>query len=506
MHTTSNLIDKYSPLFRLLLFCFCLSILLYTPDIMAQGWKKTKDKKKPATPTLPSFGDDLNIEGTEPMMDFSSSPTPVPPVGEEGKDKDPDPPRNYTASPEFFNLEGTWESESSDSRFAKLDIFATIMGKYRARPYVKLGGFEMAYPKVIPLQASETDLAYITEMTGAQSWIMPRIVNGEEVLKVYTFVTDVTGQTTGMVTDILTRVGMPVRASTGTGSFRPSGDDLVDHWKNEWEKGQRVPRFRILKNVSSNQLNVRADFIDDGRLLKKEDQALIYDPVQGHYKAKFEEGGIATNLLLRPLKYGANSRTQGLELIVEELYGDNSPVQVYRQFFVRDPDAEDIEETEKLGKSLEGTWTNYDERGRLLEVVIQDGEAEVRVKCKGKANRKCSLGTQALEKISENVVGVTIDGVFYIRTIEFDMDLASNYTNGELANNPQNIVINATLKHKGGMEEDKRYSEVFKRKTRPSIFPEKSVEKSTTTESKPNLPWVSKQNKKKSSGSKWGKD
>lgn len=365
------------------------------------------------------------------------------------------PTRNYTGSVQFFDLEGVWINEKpsgKDQRITKLAITNTIVKTYRAVPYFKLGDTEIP-TDMVPLVISEEEMAYTADVIQSKCFIMPMRINYKEKLLVYSIIVDPAGRWTGIAKDIFVKQEDFDMSTHKPHRFSPA--DIEDYWINEWHEGIIIPRFNVfLKNGKwyfriFKVVNGKHKPIGEYELVKQEaDDALV---------VKWEKRGVEHTLFFRPIRFG--SQTIGIDLVIEEVYGDGVPKGIHRQFFVRDPEAERMAAAEKMIEVLKGEWLNVDKHGATSKIIVKNGDAELWVNCNSESGM-CALGRKELKGIDGNMVGAYFKTMASIRSLEIDIELEIN----ELAKSDDVIVVNTTIEDLEGMKPPTMRTEVFKRK------------------------------------------
>lgn len=365
----------------------------------------------------------------------------------------------YVGSSQFFDISGTWvNNDTVNKRVTKVEISKTIVNTYRMVPYFDLlGGLERPFDEV-KLHISEELMCYETKLMEAQCMIMPMKTPSGEQLRIYSIIIDPNGFWTGMAVDVLQRQG---NASGNDGLIGPSFDPwtLEGSWVNEWEEDMKIPQFKIYPKdgelycqpyklyLKNNKIKSLGEFkLED---LKADD---------GSQMVTFVENGLESKLRVRPIM--EDWQVTGIDVLVEEVYEDGAPKSVYRQFFVKDPDAEIKEAAEKLIATLEGNWENMDPSAATLRLNIYDSEIRVWVNCQDEEDG-CSLGTQkVLEPIYEGLIGTEFTTFSTNRTLEIDTELEVNMSD-EL---PNFMVLTTIIEDLEGIRPMQVRSEVFKRK------------------------------------------
>jgi len=363
----------------------------------------------------------------------------------------------YVGSSQFFDIAGTWvNNDTVTKRISKMEVNKTIVNTYRSLPYFDLSGSEFPF-EVVKLDISEKLMCYETKLMEAQCMIMPMNTPAGEQLRVYSIIVDPNGSWTGVAIDVLQRENRTVNDLLIGPSFDPW--TLEGAWLNEWEEDMKIPRFNIYQK--ENEL-----YCQPYKLYKRNNKVKSI----GEYKLEnlklddgtqlvtWEDNGVETKLRVRPIM--EDWQVVGIDVIVEEVYVDGGPKSIYRQFFVKDPDAEVKAAAEKLIATLDGGWENIDPNAATLRLNIYDSEIRVWVNCQDKDDG-CSLGTQkVLEPIYEGLIGTEFTTFSTNRTLEIDTELEVNPTD-EL---PNFMVLTTVIEDLEGMRPIQVRSEVFKRK------------------------------------------
>ncbi|MGB1241819.1 MAG: hypothetical protein ACPG49_04820 [Chitinophagales bacterium] len=365
----------------------------------------------------------------------------------------------YVGSSQFFDISGEWVNKDTvTKRISRVEISPTIVNTYRMVPYFALGDLERPFDEV-KLSISEELMCYETRLLDAQCMIMPMKTPAGEQLRVYSIIVDPNGSWTGVAVDVLHKTTEKV--ATDDLLIGPSFDPwtLEGSWMNEWEEDMTIPRFNIF--TKDNEL-----YCQPYKLYKKNNKI----KAMGEYKVenlksddgtqliKWEDNGLVAELRIRPIMQ--DWQVTGIDMIVEEVYDDGTPKKIYRQFFIKDPDAEIKAAAEKLIATLDGNWENIDPSAATLRLNIFDSEIRVWVNCQDEQNG-CSLGTQkVLEPIYEGLIGTEFTTFSTNRTLEIDTELEVNPSD----TNPNFMVLTTVIEDIEGMRPIQVRSEVFKRK------------------------------------------
>lgn len=365
----------------------------------------------------------------------------------------------YVGSTQFFDIAGEWvNTDTTEKRIARMEISKTIVNTYRMLPYFDLNGSEFPSNEV-KLSLSEELMCYETKLMQAQAMIMPMKTPAGEQLRVYSVIVDPNGSWVGIEVDVLHKVEkLKLNANLGIGpSFDPW--TLEGSWMNEWEEDMKIPRFNIYAKEGELYCQPYRLFLKNNKVkaigeFKIENLKLD----DGTQMVKWVENGLETQMRLRPIM--EDWQVIGVDMIVEEVYEDGAPKRIYRQFFVKDPDAEIKAAAEKLIATLEGNWENIDPNAATLRLNIFDSEIRVWVNCQDE-KEGCSLGTQkVLEPIYEGLIGTEFATFSTNRTLEIDTELEVNL-NEEL---PNFMVLTTVIEDLEGLRPIQVRSEVFKRK------------------------------------------
>ncbi len=363
----------------------------------------------------------------------------------------------YVGSSQFFDIAGVWvNNDTVTKRISRMEINKTIVNTYRSLPYFDLNGNEFPFEEV-KLNISEELMCYETKLMEAQCMIMPMKTPAGEQLRVYSIIIDPNGAWSGVAIDVLHRENRKVNDLLIGPSFDPW--TLEGAWLNEWEEDMKIPRFNIYSK--ENEL-----YCQPYKLYKRNNKVKSLGEYKlenlklddGTQMVKWLDNGVETELRVCPIM--EDWQVVGIDVIVEEVYKDGGPKSIYRQFFVKDPDAEVKAAAEKLIATLDGGWENIDPNAATLRLNIYDSEIRVWVNCQDEDDG-CSLGTQkVLEPIYEGLIGTEFTTFSTNRTLEIDTELEVN-PEDEL---PNYMVLTTVIEDLEGMRPIQVRSEVFKRK------------------------------------------
>ncbi len=174
---------------------------------------------------------------------------------------------------------------------------------------------------------------------------------------------------------------------------------------------------------------------------------------------EWKDGELITKFNFRP--EFLNNKLAGFDLIIEEVYSDGTPRNIFRQFFTKDMDSKRIMETEILVAKLEGEWVNTDYKSPTKKLTIYDGEVELFNVSSETTTGIQSLGKQALKPADDEQLKAIIPNLFSIRTVEIDVKLDINK---QFKDAPAVMVVTATIEDRAGEKEPYMYTEVFRRK------------------------------------------
>lgn len=361
---------------------------------------------------------------------------------------------NYIGSSQFFDISGEWVNPSDSAmRISRMQITPTIMNTFRAKPIFKIGGKEMP-GKSNKMFISEKQLLYETEFAEAKCYIIPIIVNNQKKLKIYSTILSPDGQAQDIVREVLEQAS---DANHIYATNKPDIASLKGYWINEWNYDPILEKFQIIlkDDYKKDVIYIRPYKPSYQDKAFGEFKAVWNDKEQG-FIAKFkerEEVQLFTTMLIHPIF--VNGVMNGFDLISEEVFGDNVPKNLYRQFFIKSPDSDNLEKTDEIINTIKGEWVNIDQTSATRRLVIdKEGELEIWVNS-GKSEEL--LGHKPLTWIPDNdLVGTKLKGGF-LRTIEIETKLSVNSLN----NKPIIIVVNTTIEDPDGSFPTATYSEVF---------------------------------------------
>lgn len=428
------------------------------------------------------FGDDI-FGGSDP---FSSEPPPLP--GQEIA------PKEYVGSQEFFDISGSWVNiNDSSKRISKLDVRQTIVNTYRIRPYFTLGASLFAANEV-PLLISEEEMAYVTTLMEAKCMVMPMKVGNTEQLKIYSIIVDPAGRWTGMAKDIMVRStnesnSLSDLTSTSTATTEDSttaksesttknttphppkkvnidwlqSNSLHNYWINEWSEGITIPRFQFLReNGKITKVRLYRIINEKTRNIGDFPVSNFEEKTQSIVVEWVDRGVLQNTMYLRPIQDNMQ-QVVGIDMIVEETFYDGAPQNIFRQFFVPDPDAERIVAAEALVKDLEGEWLNVVPTSPTSRLVINDGDIEIWVNCKnaGQESNECLIGKKELKPTKGSTIGCFMKHMASTRQVEIDVDLA---VNDYFEDTHHIIAVNMFIENIEGVRPTEMRTEVFIRK------------------------------------------
>lgn len=372
-------------------------------------------------------------------------------------------PKLYIGSSQFFDISGEWVNENKDTtrRIDKLEVYPTIVNTYRAVPYFSLNG--QSFPtNEVQLVISEREMAYITNILEAKCMVMPVIINGQQKLRVYSIIVNPAGMWLGVVTDLLVRKNAN---STPPTTNNLQTNDMIGYWLNEWNENQTIPKFQVFKNTEGK--TVFKIFRMIAEKAKPVGEFFIAKETVDHTQIiEWKDGELITKFNFRP--EFLNNKLVGFDLIVEEVYADGTPRNIFRQFFTKDPDSKRVMETEILIAKLEGEWINTDYRSPTKKLTIYDGEVELFNVSTETTTGIQSLGKQMLRPAEDDQLKAVIQNLFSIRTIEIDLNLDINK---QFKDAPSVMAVTATIEDRSGEKEPYMYTEIFRRKS-ATITPE----------------------------------
>ena len=378
----------------------------------------------------------------------------------------------YIGSSQFFDISGEWINESqSEKRISRLKITRTIVNTYRMQPYFALGKKELP-SQTVPLEISEAELAYIARVAEAKCMVLPMETDGKQKLKVYSIIITPDGIWTGLAIDELVRKS--VNPPKNNAKFN-AAVEMGDYWLNEWKDGQVITRFRLYaQNNRLTKAKIYRREEDRERLIGEFPVTRIADD---HTQiVEVLEGDVISTFYFRPIRI--NYQTEGIDLIVEEMYTDNAPKSVYRQFYRRDRHAARKEAAEEMIKKISGEWVNVVPTSPTSRIVIYDGEAEFWVNCDNNDTGECRLGKKEIKAMGSDMVGVVLPSMASVRTVEIDVNLQVNdYFKGQ---DPNVMAITTNIEDIEGIKMPIVRTEIFKRKDveiPPSAFDFQEIKK-----------------------------
>ncbi|MGB1204003.1 MAG: hypothetical protein ACPG5B_00065 [Chitinophagales bacterium] len=362
----------------------------------------------------------------------------------------------YIGSSQFFDISGEWINESEgEKRISRLNITKTIVNTYRMKPYFSLGKKELP-SAIVPLEISEAEMAYIARVAEAKCMVLPMETDGKQKLKVYSIIITPDGIWTGLAIDELVR--KTANPPKNNAKFN-AATEMGDYWLNEWKDGQVITRFRLF--AQNNRLT-------KAKIYRREDDR---ERLVGEFPVKRTtddhtqivevlEGDVLSTFYFRPIRL--NYQTQGIDLVVEEMYTDNAPKNIYRQFYKRDRHAARKEAAEEMIKKIGGEWVNVIPSSPTSRIVIYDGEAEFWVNCDNNEMGECRLGKKEIKAMGNDMVGVVLPSMASIRTVEIDVNLQVNdYFKGQ---DPNVMAITTNIEDIEGIKMPIVRTEIFKRK------------------------------------------
>ena len=384
----------------------------------------------------------------------------------------------YIGSTQFFDISGVWVNESDQTRrIAKMDITKTIVNTYRLQPYFALGDKELPIQEA-SLDISERELLYITNILEAKCMVLPITVDNQQKLKVYSIIVNPSGLWTGMATDVMVR-----RSDIAPKSYRISDSTATDgipgfsavqemkgYWLNEWENNVIIPRFQILEDGNKltklklyRMVNGKAKNIGEYDFVNQD--STDYTQI-----VEWWEGELKNIMRIRPIRLAG--QTTGLDVVMEEIYREGAPKNIFRQFFIKDPNAEKKEAAELVIKSLEGEWINLNPKSPTTRVhVSEEGEAEIWGRCDSSPDGQCLISKKELSAMDDNMVGFTAESMSFYRIVEIDIDLDINHYFKNTP--PQIFTLNTEIEDMEGVKMPIMRTEVFKRKGK--IIPPEAI-------------------------------
>ncbi|OWY19341.1 hypothetical protein C7N43_01000 [Sphingobacteriales bacterium UPWRP_1] len=396
-------------------------------------------------------------------------------VNDEPENTDGTAPNRYIGSSQFFDISGEWVNENVTSkRISKMEITKTIVNTYRLQPYFALGGKELPTQEV-PLDISERELVYLGNILEAKCMVMPFTVDNQQKLKVYSIIVNPSGLWTGMATDVMVRrkdaapksaqVKTPVAKETAFSA----ADELAGYWLNEWNNNIIIPRFQLLAEGNKlvkiklyRMINGKARNIGEYNVVKQD--STDYTQI-----VEWWDGELKNIMRLRPIRIDGISK--GLDMVVEEVYKDGAPKNIFRQFFVKDPEAEKKEAAEIIIKALEGDWVNVNPKSPTTRIHIAESEAELWGRCDSSPDGQCLLVKKELTAMSDDMVGFVAESMSFIRTVEIDVNLDVNKYFKNMP--PQVFTISTDIEDMEGIKMPVMITEVFKRKDK--LIPREAV-------------------------------
>lgn len=375
---------------------------------------------------------------------------------------------DYVGSSQFFDIAGEWVNENDTlRRITRLQIKPTLLKTYMVNVFFALGKKEFPIGGWSKLNISEYELAYKANVAETTCLVMPFADHGEEKLLVYSLIVDPSGIYTGKTLDVLVR-----KERQGKGIIAPTYDpyEVEGYWINEMEDGGIITQIHITKNKSTHKTEILPFRVNSQGKNKASDQSYELKKMpNGDLAASWALGELKTKYLVHPLL--KNNKIQGLDIIIEEVYSDGTPRNIYRQFMIADPEAELKIAAESLMQSLEGWWVNVDAIGATKKVFVNDGEIELFVE---QSNSLTSLGKRNLKPVDNGRLGADKE-TFTRRTdeIETDLDINSSLNIGK----PVVIAINTTIENMEGLGETINRTEIFVREDFCKNIPASAYEK-----------------------------
>jgi len=389
------------------------------------------------------------------------------------------PQNKYIGSTQFYDISGAWVNENPNSRrIARMEISKTIVNTYRLQPYFALGEKELPTAEV-PLDISERELLYVTNILEAKCMVLPITVDNRQKLKVYSIIVNPAGLWTGMATDIMVRAkNAPSKSMRATDARLPMPEppqfsalkEMQGYWVNEWENNVIIPRFQLLDDGNKltklklyRMINGKARNIGEYDLTKSD--STDYSQV-----AEWWEGELKNIMRIRPIRL--NGFTTGLDVVVEEIYREGAPKNIFRQFFIKDPNAEKKEAAEQVIKSLQGEWVNVNPKSPTTRVQInEEGEAEIWGRCDTGIDGQCLIVKKELTAMNDEMVGFAVESMSFLRTVEIDINLEVNsYFKNQP---PQVFTLSTEIEDLEGVKMPVMRTEVLKRKGK--VIPPEAV-------------------------------
>lgn len=371
---------------------------------------------------------------------------------------------NYIGSSQFFDLSGTWVNENQDTtrRVARMEISPTIINTYRVVPYFALGEREFPAPSV-SLSISERQLFYTTTILEAQCYLVPMLVGNQQKLKVYSIIVNAAGTWLGMVSETLIRDSRTNERSQKANLPTNFAEQATGYWINEWPETQILPKLQLVRADNGEmQCKLYRIINDKVRLLGTYPLGKSQQPDQTHLITE-TRGEVITTYHVRPIYI--DQRLVCLDVLVEEIYNGGVPKDIFRQFFVKDPNAEMVAYGEGLLQQLRGEWENVDPASPTVQLIIQEDEIELFGKTLEDNQGIRSLGKQVM-RASQNDEGLkvmysNIPSVSSVRMIELDVE--SIQLNKQFPQ-PVVMVVTSTVEDAEGLRPPDIQSEVFRRK------------------------------------------
>lgn len=367
--------------------------------------------------------------------------------------------KEYVGSTQFFDITGEWYNEKTDStkRISKLNIYRTIVNSYRIVAYYSLGDQEYPAPEA-SLLVSEREMAYIATILESKCMVMPMIVNGQPKLKVYSIIVNAAGAWLGIAIDYLVK-----NKSANPSTLKvpiSTNKEWEGYWINEWKENQIIPKFQVYRNPDGSlRFKMFRMAADKARL--QGEYSISRAQSDGTQIIEWQVGELRTINYFRPIYLG--NKLFGVDLIVEEIYTDEAPKGILRQFFVKDPNSEKMVATEKLIKQMEGEWFNTDRRAPTVKVVIAEGEVELWGRCSEKNLDLCSLGKQVIKpSIETDELRAIIPSVVSSRILDIDVNLDINQK--YFKDNPAVFTLTSTTEYIDLNKEPLKQTEVFRKK------------------------------------------
>ena len=207
-------------------------------------------------------------------------------------------------------------------------------------------------------------------------------------------------------------MGPPGSTSTPN-NLQPN--DMIGYWINEWKENQSIPKIQIFKNTEGKMIFKIFRMIAEKA--KPIGEFPITKETPDHTQIiEWKDGELITKFNFRP--EFLNNKLAGFDLIIEEVYSDGTPRNIFRQFFTKDMDSKRIMETEILVAKLEGEWVNTDYKSPTKKLTIYDGEVELFNVSSETTTGIQSLGKQALKPADDEQLKAIIPNLFSIRTVE----------------------------------------------------------------------------------------